>query len=100
MAAKYLKAARHFSGRDTYGRSVEYAMSACGKWFARHQKDDRYRGTSAWYEVDPPRFETSGVNAYTGERFTREHPVCMWGWNKMVELDGPHRLRLPVPEAA
>jgi len=91
------KAQRFFSGTDTYGRQVERAQSVSGQWFARHTESKGRYGNSftRWYTTEEPAFETTGTNAYSGEEFTYDKPVCLWGWNKMYEYSEMPRVRLP-----
>lgn len=93
-----MKAARHFSGTDTYGRRVEMAKGVNGEWFARHSERTRFGNQmTRWYPHEEPTFETHGRNQYTDERYEYPEPVLFWGFNKMREIPGPHRLRLPNP---
>lgn len=91
-----MKAQRHFYGTDSYGRHVEKAQAVNGQWFARHQEQTRFGFQfTRWYSVEEPTFETHGRNVYTNERFEYPEPVLFWGFNKMYEVKGPHRIRLP-----
>jgi hypothetical protein len=91
-----MKASRHFYGTDSYGRAVEKAEGINGQWFGRHKiETDFGLSMTKWYPIDTPTFETHGTNEYTGERFEYRKPVLFWGFNKMKEIDGPHRIRLP-----
>lgn len=89
------KAIRVFSGYDTYGRHVERAQRLDGVWFARYQHETNYGiQYCKWYE-DAPEFEEYGENIYTAEKVKHEKPKALWGFNKLDERAGPHRLRLP-----
>jgi len=91
-----MKAVRFFSGYDTFGRSVERAQSEKGDWFSRAYEFNGYgKGWCRWEKDDEPKFETHGINQYSGEMFEYEKPVCMWGFNKMAEYEEMPRVRLP-----
>jgi len=97
--SKFAKPVRVFMGTDSYGRHVERALGDNGVWYARHDEPSQWGPrTVKWYVTDEPAFETSCENAYSGERIEHD-PVCMWGWNRMGELDGTlPRFRLPKAE--
>lgn len=91
-----MKAVRFFFGYDSYGRSVERALSETGKWFSRAKVETRYGlNWSKWTETEAPKFETHGTSAYTGEKFEYPFPCIFWGFNRMDELDEIPRVRLP-----
>ena len=90
------KAIRHFYGTETYGRHVEKAQRVDGSWFSRAYEFNGYaKAWSKWLECDKPNFETHVTNAYTGVKEKLDSPRCMWGFNSLNELDGPHKIRLP-----
>jgi len=94
---KAAKAIRFFTGHDTFGARVERALSADGKWFARHKVSTRYGMQFVkWYETETPSFETHVANAYSGERELLESPRCMWGFHGMTEHADIPKVRLPA----
>ncbi|EMC4401916.1 hypothetical protein [Cronobacter sakazakii] len=98
------KAVRVYSGRDSYGRSVQVAERVDGKWFSRFYEWNGYHSTwSRWKPHETPvhpsrvKFATECSNAPEYYEIPEDKRANMieWGFNNLSIVPGPHRLRLP-----
>lgn len=94
-----MKASKLFFGRTTFGHHIEVAEAINGIWYARQYGYNGYgKGWSKWSKLDEPlKPEYTGVNQYSGEKFTRDEPVYYWGFNQLTQITDPKDITVRLP---
>ena len=84
---------QHYSGCDTFGRRVEVAQRADGRWFSRCYRFNGYAVAPTKWTATEVTWMTESVDA-KGEPVTFREPVMTWGFQRL-DRTNLGRIRLP-----